>query len=579
MCLPSSTLLQIYSSVGMTVILSVSYYFNYEYLRREPYYLNLLHNIGANTTSLVSIHASIIFLHLQLILIFIFNVFHMLQPSIKPFYVTILPSYLHVGGNTALNYIAVCLPSLLYVSNCPKYILHYAVTFSSLFNTIDLTYHLFINMRSIQHLPIIVLNLKILLRQYGIEHLIVTQWNRLKISRVLAVYWLIRMTWLAGCLIVSPVHNIQSINMPIVSSNNHTIDFNTYKSLLHSIHWPSCSITEPPLQNIHLNYWAHLLVLGCNNLLSVISMGNVICYASHFLGLLLSRFMDCEDDRLNLGTMCCTVFIILALQTGLTGLTIDKRLVRLHQNFCLLFTAVVHFIHTTLDDLILRLAASHNMCISRHFRLLSLCAVLIFCPLMLIYYLWQIHVLSTWLLAVTAFSVEIIIKVIVTLLQYSLFVIDSTRMKFWERLDDYIYYIKSVGSTIEFIFGVLLFCNGLWVMFFESGSTIRAVMMGIHAYFNIWEEARNGWKTFMKRKTAVQKINWLPMATPEQLHEHNDVCAICYSELKSAHVTHCNHLFHGVCLRKWLYISETCPMCHDTIYNPEDLKTPNTEDN
>lgn len=60
------------------------------------------------------------------------------------------------------------------------------------------------------------------------------------------------------------------------------------------------------------------------------------------------------------------------------------------------------------------------------------------------------------------------------------------------------------------------------------GGAIRALMMCIHAYFNIWCEARAGWSVFMKRRTAVHKISALPEATPEQLQTFDDVCAICY---------------------------------------------------
>lgn len=53
-------------------------------------------------------------------------------------------------------------------------------------------------------------------------------------------------------------------------------------------------------------------------------------------------------------------------------------------------------------------------------------------------------------------------------------------------------------------------------------------MMGIHAYFNIWCEARAGWGVFMKRRTAVHKISSLPEASHQQLQQFDDVCAICY---------------------------------------------------
>ena len=115
-----------------------------------------------------------------------------------------------------------------------------------------------------------------------------------------------------------------------------------------------------------------------------------------------------------------------------------------------------------------------------------------------------------------------------------------------------------MGNTVEFCFAVFLFFNGGWILLFESGGTIRALMMLIHAYCNIWCEAKSGkkinfyimklsshemfqlkmmnndisidfelyllgWATFVKRRSAVQKINALPDATAEQLALNDDV--------------------------------------------------------
>lgn len=91
-------------------------------------------------------------------------------------------------------------------------------------------------------------------------------------------------------------------------------------------------------------------------------------------------------------------------------------------------------------------------------------------------------------------------------------------------------------------------------MAFISDSAFRASIMCIHAYFNIWHNARNGWKIFNKRCIAVKKIELLPEASSIQLSDLDDVCAICYQKMVSAKITQCKHYFHGVCLRKWLYI-------------------------
>ena len=38
----------------------------------------------------------------------------------------------------------------------------------------------------------------------------------------------------------------------------------------------------------------------------------------------------------------------------------------------------------------------------------------------------------------------------------------------------------------------------------------------------------------------------------------------------AAKVTRCNHYFHGACLRKWLYVQDSCPLCHAALYNTKE---------
>ena len=104
-------------------------------------------------------------------------------------------------------------------------------------------------------------------------------------------------------------------------------------------------------------------------------------------------------------------------------------------------------------------------------------------------------------------------------------------------------------------------------------------MMVVHAYFNIWCEAKVGWKTFIKRRTAAAKINSLPFASEEALRQHDDVCAICYQDMLEAKVTRCKHFFHSMCLRKWLYMQDTCPLCHAVLYKETKVETKPENDN
>ena len=166
-----------------------------------------------------------------------------------------------------------------------------------------------------------------------------------------------------------------------------------------------------------------------------------------------------------------------------------------------------------------------------------------------------------------------------------------------DNLDDYIYTVKSSGHVFEFLVAIFLFFNGAYILLFESYGFIRAVMMAIHAYFHIWCQAQKGWSVFIKRRTALAKLRTLTrfdrnayatrlhVTAPDDNDDHDDelklesdfeekmrdVCAICFCEL-SAHeslITNCNHIFHMACLRKWLYLQDTCPMCHQLVYQQQ----------
>ena len=168
------------------------------------------------------------------------------------------------------------------------------------------------------------------------------------------------------------------------------------------------------------------------------------------------------------------------------------------------------------------LSAARVINYRRHLRALSICLFLVLAPVILMAVLWKLFPVGTWLLAVSAFCVEAVVKgkycysnqssitysiwnikipsfmiisilVLVTVTIYGLFLYDSkAREGTWEHLDDAVYYVRSLGNTVEFCFAVFLFFNGGWILLFESGGTIRALMMLIHAYCNIWCEAKSG---------------------------------------------------------------------------------------
>ncbi|XP_026534907.1 E3 ubiquitin-protein ligase RNF139 [Notechis scutatus] len=389
-------------------------------------------------------------------------------------------------------------------------------------------------------------------RIYGLQLLLEDTWKRIRFPDVLRIFWLSRLAIQAAVLLY------------VIKATETDPSMKFY-----AISWD--------------NFWellCSLIISGCDSTLTVLGMSAVISSVAHYLGLGILAFIGStdEDDR-RLGFVAPVLFFILALQTGLSGLKPEERLVRLSRNMCLLLTAVLHFIHGMTDPVLMSLSASHVSSLRRHFPVLFVSACLFLLPILLSYVLWHHYALNTWLFAVTAFCVELCLKVIVSITVYVLFMIDGYYNVLWEKLDDYVYYVRSSGNIIEFIFGVIMFGNGAYTMVFESGSKIRACMMCLHAYFNIYLQAKNGWKTFINRRTAVKKINSLPEVKGERLRDIDDVCAICYHEFTtSARITPCNHYFHALCLRKWLYIQETCPMCHQKV-DIDEKENPNLSNN
>lgn len=432
-------------------------------------------------------------------------------------------------------------PSFLAMLPVPPNLLHHSPVFSALLPLLLVKYVLWSSAYSvIQVIYAGYQHGRLFISNYGLSALVETEWMRLNVPCVLRVFWVLRVG----------EHTI------LLLMDNYDDDGEEGLKI-------STLLAVQSMASMAKS----LLVTGCETITAVLGMTSVISFFCHYIGNFFQWILltDEEDDK-SIGTVSAILFYILALQTGLTSLNPEKRFIRLCRNFCLLFTALLHFLHNIVNPMLMSLSASHNPSTHRHVRALAVCGFLILFPISLLVYLWSQHSISTWLLAVSAFSIEVIVKVIVSLMIYSLFLIDAYRSTFWEQLDDYVYYIRAFGNTIEFCFGIFLFFNGAWILLFESGGAIRAVMMCIHAYFNIWCEARAGWSVFMKRRTAVNKINSLREASIDQLSQLDDVCAICYQEMHSAKITRCNHYFHGVCLRKWLYVQDRCPLCHDILY-------------
>lgn len=245
-----------------------------------------------------------------------------------------------------------------------------------------------------------------IIRHYGLYTLLENQWTRLHVPQVIFIFNFYCFTYIS---FICSSNSAQVLRVFWLTRLTEQAVFlfadGTYKNWLE----PGILMFDGQLV---LNSTKALLVRGCETVVAVLGMTSVLSSVSHQIGNIMQSFLLVEDpeDR-SIGTVSAILFFILALQTGLTGMEPEKRFLRLYRNLCLLFTAILHFIHNMVSPLLFSLSASRNMSLNRHGRALVVCFFLIAFPVWFLVYLWTHHAISTWLLAVSAFSIEVVIKV------------------------------------------------------------------------------------------------------------------------------------------------------------------------
>ncbi|XP_041928385.1 RING finger protein 145 isoform X1 [Alosa sapidissima] len=257
--------------------------------------------------------------------------------------------------------------------------------------------------------------------------------------------------------------------------------------------------------------------------------------------------------------------LLLALQTGLLDMAPVQRSFLLSIILFIILTSTLQNMIEITEPIVLALAASRNRSVWKHMRGLSMCVFLLLSPIFMAYKLSQFFVMDLWLLILLSSCILTSLQVTGTLLIYGLFMLEVCLSTAISGLDEVVYYVNGVCRALEFLLAVCVVLYGAWECVFGEWSWLGASVLIVHSYCSVWLRARAGWNNFLLRREAARKISSLPRASQQQLRDHNDVCAICYQDMLSAVITYCGHYFHGNCLRKWLYVQETCPMCHSPV--------------
>jgi len=152
-----------------------------------------------------------------------------------------------------------------------------------------------------------------------------------------------------------------------------------------------------------------------------------------------------------------------------------------------------------------------------------------------------------------------------SLFTFLLYKYDSMRDDIWEHFDDIIFYIRLGCDILKTLINSFTVCFGVYTIFFGSYSFHEILRIYSLCYLNIYIVTLK-WKAILHQRGQVVQITAnLPNASKEQIKDNNDVCSICLQDMNIAKITPCNHLYHEMCLRKWVTTKTDCPLCSEKI--------------
>ncbi|XP_020327824.1 RING finger protein 145-like [Oncorhynchus kisutch] len=272
-----------------------------------------------------------------------------------------------------------------------------------------------------------------------------------------------------------------------------------------------------------------------------------------------------NDNTMHRGMTEGITLLILAVQTGLIELQVIHRAFLLSIILFIVVASILQSMLEIADPIVLALGASRDKSLWKHFRAVTLCLFLLIFPAYMAYMICQFFLMDFWLLIIISSSILTSLQVLGTLLIYILFMVEEVRKEPVQNMDDVIYYVNGTYRLLEFLVALVVVAYGVSETVFGEWTVMGSTIIFIHSYYNVWLRAQLGWQSFLLRREAVNKIKSLPTASDLQLKKYNDICAICYQDMKSAVITPCSHFFHAGCLKKWLYVQETCPLCHKQL--------------
>lgn len=266
------------------------------------------------------------------------------------------------------------------------------------------------------------------------------------------------------------------------------------------------------------------------------------------------------------------------LLTSLTALTDMSESARMAVLLIIAFVVLSSLLQSMLEIsepaiLSLNIHYSHNRL--HHLKVLLLCAFLFYLPLHVTYLISRVFPFNFWIAVVFSTSLLISARVIDLVVIHCLFWWDSCQSEPWDALDEIVYFVRAITKVAELAISVSVVVVGVWEALDSRFNLLNSAILILHCYFNVWQRVQEGLGSFLQRREANRLAQSLESANPERISQCADLCSICYLEMKETQssvvvITHCNHLFHRVCIKKWLCIQNFCPLCTAIVNQKEE---------
>ena len=143
--------------------------------------------------------------------------------------------------------------------------------------------------------------------------------------------------------------------------------------------------------------------------------------------------------------------------------------------------------------------------------------------------------------------------------KYVIHLLSMRRDAAWEERTSYLYYCEFTFECVTQLLTMLHYLH-VWSLYGLS-VTIIDLFLFLHLRSSFVVLVDRISKYHHYRRASVEINSRYADATPAELQQADDFCAICREPMDSAKKLPCGHLFHRSCITQWMEYKGICPSC------------------